>query len=109
YLGAGGYSGSTSAALTQTVNQATGTAALSVSALTPQYSDKDTFTATFTPSAPGGPAPSAITFKVGTDVTGTVPMTLVNGAWQAVWSDQLIERTAVGQMKPGSRIVTATV
>src|SRR5438874_12726397 len=39
---------------------------LSVSVLTPQYSDLETLRATFTPATPGGPAPARITFKVGT-------------------------------------------
>ncbi|HEV8345846.1 MAG TPA: Ig-like domain repeat protein, partial [Vicinamibacterales bacterium] len=47
YLGTSSYAASTSATLTQTVNQATGTASLAVTGLTPQYSDNDTFTASF--------------------------------------------------------------
>ena len=109
FLGSVGFMGSSSpSALALTVNKASGTTALSVSALTPQYSDLDTFTATFTPTS-GGPVPASVDFKVGTDVAGSAPFTLVNGAWQAVWTGQLIERTAVGQMKPGTRIVTASI
>src|SRR5206468_3077433 len=60
------FAASTSPALAQTVNKATGTMTLMVSGLTPQYSDLDTFRATFTPGTAGGPAPAAVSFKVGT-------------------------------------------
>src|SRR5437763_14496578 len=64
---------SNSESLTLTVNKATGTAALSLSVLTPQYSDIETFRATFTPAVAGGPAPAKVTFKVGLQVMADAP------------------------------------
>jgi hypothetical protein len=99
--------------LTQTVNQATGTASLAVTGLTPQYSDNDTFTASFTPSIAGGRAPAKVSFKVGTQIVGEATPTLSGGVYQYAWTGPLIEPTPfgaapTGQMKPGPRIVTAT-
>ncbi|HMC67909.1 MAG TPA: MBG domain-containing protein, partial [Mycobacteriales bacterium] len=101
-----------SVATTQTVAQATGTATMTVSALTPQYSDSDTFTATFTPSKAGGPAPAKINFKVGTQVLPDVTPTPSGGNYVYTWTGQMIEPSPfgtapTGQMKPGSRTVTA--
>jgi Bacterial Ig-like domain (group 3) len=109
YVGSGSFTSSTSSVLTQTVNPAGGTASVAVSALTPQYSDMETFTATFTPTT-GGPVPARMTFKVGTQIVGDAPVTLVGGVFQAQWTGQLLEPTpppGTGQMKPGSRAVTA--
>ena len=113
YLGGSGFGASTSPALTQTVNQATGTASLAVTGLTPQYSDTDTFTASFTPGVAGGPAPAKVSFTMGTQVIGEATPTLVGGVYQYAWSGQLVEpapfgAAPTGQMKPGLRIVTAT-
>jgi YVTN family beta-propeller protein len=93
----------------QTVDKATGTMALTVSAFTPQYSDVETFKASFTPSATAGPAPVKVAFKVGSQTVGEATPTLVNGVYQYAWTGQLIEPTPTRQMKPDYRIVSATV
>ena len=55
YNPSGSFASSTSGVLTQTVSAATGTGAVGVSLATPQYSDPDTFTATYTPGTSGWP------------------------------------------------------
>jgi len=99
--------------LTQTVNQAAaGTMTLAASNLAPQYSDLDTFTATYSPAA-GAPVPRTVTFKVGTQVLGDAPLNLVGTSYQATWTGQMVEPSPfgtapTGQMKPGAHTVTAT-
>jgi hypothetical protein len=81
-----------------------------VSVLTPQYSDLETFKATFTPSAAGGPAPARVSFKVGTQAIGEATSVLLNGVYQYTWTGQLLdpEGSTLRQMKPDFRAVTAT-
>ena len=101
---------STSPALTQTVNKATGTTSLAVSVLTPQYSDVETFRASFMPSFAGGPAPAKVGFKVGTQYMGEATPAIVDGVYQYLWTGQLLDPpgSTTRQMKPDFRVVTAT-
>ena len=107
---AGLWAESKSAALSQTVNKAGGTATLTVSVLMPQYSDLQTFKAGFTPGVAGGPAPAKATFKVGTQPIGDATPVLVNGAYQYTWTGQMLDPagTTTRQMKPDFRAVTVT-
>jgi hypothetical protein len=116
YLGNTSFASSTSSvALTQTVNQATGTASLAASALTPVYSDMETFTASYTPGIANGPGPALanVIFKMGTQTLGpATSVTLVGGVYQYAWTGPMTEPTPfgtapTGQMKPGSRAATA--
>ena len=66
YGGDGNYQGSTSSALTQTVNQASSTTTLASSANPSTYGGSVTFTATLTSGATG-----TVTFKDGTTTLGT--------------------------------------
>jgi hypothetical protein len=113
YMPTGNFTSSTSPGLTQTVNPATGTTSVAVSAFMVQYSDMETFTATFTPTNAGGPVPTRMSFKVGTQTIGDAPVNLVGSVYQAVWSGQMVEpmpfgAAPTGQMKPGSHTVYAT-
>jgi hypothetical protein len=90
----------------------TATSTLTVSGLTPQYSDQDTFTVTVSSSVPGAPAMAAA-FFVGTQGVGTAPLTPVGDpatttTYKAVWTGPLVEQTTNGQMKPGIHIVSAS-
>jgi hypothetical protein len=108
YVPSGNFIGSTSPAVTQTVSQATGTTALGVVALV-QYSDSVAWSATFTPTAAGGPAPKKMTFKVGTQVlTPDADVVLAGGFYTATWRGQLLEPNGGGNMKPGAHQVIAT-
>src|SRR4029077_12044880 len=92
------------------VTQATGTTALAVSLASLQYSDWNTFTATFTPTS-GGPVPATMSFRVGTQTVGTAPVTQVGGLYKAVWSGPMSEMApppGTDQMKPGAHSVYAT-
>jgi YVTN family beta-propeller protein len=108
YSGTGNYTGSTSPVLTQSVSKASGTASVAISVLTPQYSDMETFRATYTPGTAGGPIPSKIGFNVGSQFIGEAPVALVGGVYQATWTGQLIEPYGIAtrQMKPDFRVVT---
>ena len=99
----------TSPVWTQTVTKASGTATLTVSVLTPQYSDMETFRATFTPSVSGGSAPAKVSFKVGTQLIGEATPTISGSTYQYTWTGQLLdpEGTTSRQMKPDFRAVTA--
>ena len=100
---------SNSESLTLTVNKATGTAALSLSVLTPQYSDIETFRATFTPAVAGGPAPAKVTFKVGLQVMADAPFIWTGNVYQATWTGPMVESPVpTRQMKPDFHVVTAT-
>lgn len=101
--------GSTSPVWTQTVTKASGTATLTVSVLTPQYSDLETFRATFTPSVSGGPAPAKVSFKVGTQIIAEATPTIAGSTYQYTWTGQLLdpEGTTTRQMKPDFRAITA--
>jgi hypothetical protein len=112
YTPTGNFLGSTSPAVTVTVSQAAaGTTALAITPLTVQYSDKPTFTATYTPPAAGAPIPTTVNFKIGTDVLGSAPLVLVGTQYQATWSGQLLESTPTSvTVKPGAKtVVAATV
>jgi hypothetical protein len=90
------------------------TSLLTLSKSPQQYSDRITFEATLTPSTTGGPAPAqSVTFKVGTQVMGTVPMVQVGTAYKGKLTAPLLEPTPfgtapTGQMKPTPLGRTAT-
>jgi YVTN family beta-propeller protein len=105
-----GYAGSTSPALTQTISQATGTATLTVSALTPVYSDMETFHASFTPAVAGEPAPATVIFKIGSQEMGAATPTLVSGVYQYTLTAQMVEpytTPPTRNMKPDFHVVGA--
>jgi YVTN family beta-propeller protein len=110
YHPAGAFAGSTSSTLTQTVAKATGTTSLTVSVLTPQYSDMETFKAFFTPTVAGGPAPAKVSFKVGTQPIGEATPVLTNSVYQYTWTGQLLDPagSTTRQMKPDFRAISAT-
>jgi hypothetical protein len=110
YNGNATFAPSTSGALTQTVNKATTTTAATVSPTTRQYSDREAFEATVTPTSVAGQAPAtSVTFKIGTQVMGTAPLVLSGGVLKATLSNiALVEPTSPsGQLAPGTRMVTA--
>jgi hypothetical protein len=78
-----------------------------------QYSDLVTFTATLSPDSAGGVSPADhVTFKVGTQVIGTVPLTSAAGVLTGKLTSALLEPTPfgtapTGQMAPGDHTVTA--
>jgi hypothetical protein len=78
-----------------------------------QYSDKVTFTATISGGAPvvtdANGAAVSVTFKVGNQVMGTVPLTVsVSGNdLVGVLADQQMVEGLAGQMAPGAKSVTA--
>jgi hypothetical protein len=105
------YAGSTSPPLTQTVRQATGTASVTVSVLTPVYSDMETFRASFTPSTAGGPAPATVLFKIGSQEMGSATPTLVSGIYQYTLTAQMVEpftTPPTRNMKPDFHVVSAS-
>jgi YVTN family beta-propeller protein len=110
YSPKGPFAPSTSPMLTQTVNKASGTASLTVSVLTPQYSDVETFRTTFTPSVAGGPAPEKVSYKIGSQIIGEASRDPAGSAYQYTWTGQLLDPdgTTTRQMKPDFRVVTAT-
>jgi hypothetical protein len=78
YGGAANVKGSTSVALTETINKAAITVSLTSSATTALFGKSITLTAKISVVAPGAARPSGtITFKDGTTVLGTA--TIVNG------------------------------
>src|SRR5207245_11584250 len=74
------------------------------------------FTASYTPGVAGGPGPalSNVIFKVGTQTLGVATsVSLVGGVYQYAWTGPLVEPSPfgtapTGQLKPGTRTVTAT-
>ena len=99
----------------QVVNKRPTTSSVTVTPNSSQYSDLVTFTATLSPASVNGYAPAtSVTFKVGTQVMGTVNLT-DNGSGILTASLEnvpLLEPTPfgtspTGQMAPGSHTVTA--
>ncbi|WP_207510372.1 MBG domain-containing protein [Longitalea luteola] len=78
---------------------------------TQQYSDKITFTATITNGAPvvtgANGAASTVTFKVGNQVMGTVPLTVAGNNLVGILADKQLVEGLTGQMAPGTKTVTA--
>ena len=74
-----------------------------------QYSDRMSMDATLTPPVGETASPaSSVTFKIGTQVLGTQPLTYSAGVWRAQLANyQLLETSPAGQLRPGTRIVTA--
>jgi hypothetical protein len=109
YVPTGSYASSASTPLTQTVTPATGTTAVAVALFTVAYSDVQTFTATFTPSKTGGPAPTTISVRIGAQTIGEAPVIVSGGVYKAVWTGQLLEPVnpapATAQIKPGAKTV----
>jgi VCBS repeat-containing protein len=105
---------STSAALSQTVNKDGATAALTVSLLTAQYSDMETYEVTVTGAAGAAPAQGVI-FKIGTQQMNATPQPFVSmggGIYKATYTGQLLEEppAPAGQLRPTgtNKIVSAT-
>jgi hypothetical protein len=110
YKPIGDFLPSASSPVAVSVSQATGTTSIVASLAAVQYSDVETFTATFTPTTAGGPIPTLMTFKVGTQALGTAPVNLVGTVYKAVWTGKMLENATppgTGQMKPGTRTVAA--
>ena len=78
---------------------------------TQQYSDAVTFTATITNGAPvvtgANGAAVSVTFKVGDQEMGTVPLTVSGNNLVAVLADKQLVEGVAGQMSPGVKTVTA--
>ncbi len=86
YLGDANFSTSTSAAVSQTVNQISTTTSLTSSINPTVYGQSVTFTATVSPSASGPSNPTGtVTFYDGNAVLGTGTLALVNGKYQATY------------------------
>src|SRR5262249_17638873 len=84
YNGSTGYTGSTSAALTQTVNQAATSTLVASSANPSVFGQSVTFTATVSATAPGAGMPTGtVTFKDGATTLGTGTL---NASRQATFS-----------------------
>src|SRR5204863_9479627 len=115
YGGDSSFSTSTSAALTQTVNNKGTTSTVTLSS-PKQYSDLEPFKLTVTGLVNGQLPAQSVTFKVGTQVVGTAPMTIVGVNAEATLVAALLEPSPygtppTGQMLPTpmGRTVTATV
>ena len=91
------------------VTQKATTAGLTLTPSSVQYSDRMSMEATLTPPAGETAAPaSSVTFKIGTQVLDTKPLTFSGGVWRApLTNHQLVETSPAGQLRPGTRIVTA--
>jgi hypothetical protein len=78
---------------------------------TQQYSDTVTFTATINNGAPvvtgANGAAVSVTFKVGNQIMGTVPLTLSGNNLVGVLDDKQLVEGIAGQMIPGAKTVTA--
>jgi hypothetical protein len=78
---------------------------------TQQYSDAVTFTATITGGAPvvigADGAALSVTFKVGNQVMGIIPLIVSGNNLVAVLEDKQLVEGLVGQMAPGVKNVTA--
>ncbi|HEX6429982.1 MAG TPA: MBG domain-containing protein, partial [Niastella sp.] len=87
------------------------TTAVITSVTTPQYSDAVTFTATITGGAPvvigANGAAVSVTFKVGNQVMGTVPLVVSGNNLTGVLEDKQLVEGIIGQMAPGTKNVTA--
>src|SRR5439155_719009 len=99
---------------TLTITQAPTTSKVTVTPNSQQYSDNVTFTATLTPDQIIGVAPaSSVTFKVGSQVMGTVSLNPSAGSLTASLGPvALLEPSPfgaapTGQMAPGGHTVTA--
>ncbi len=96
-----------------TVNQIATVSSLTASPGSQQYSDPVTLTATVTPgTCDSTQAATSVTFFVGTQNMGTVPLSLVGGALQGSLTRALEEpipygTAPTGQMAPGAHNVTA--
>ena len=102
YLGDGNFAPSTSPAVSETVNQASTTTALSVDHNPSAYGQSVTFTASVTPVSPGaGVATGTVTFKDGTTVLGN--STLGSNGIATFSTSALSQPLAVG-----SHSITAT-
>src|SRR5207237_10250377 len=70
----------------------------------------ETYTVTITPASIGSePLATAVDFKVGTLVMAELPLTFNGTNYTASWTGQLLEPFGAGQVKPGSRTVTAAL
>ena len=95
--------------ITDVITGVTGNTSVTVSPSTAQYSDRVTFTATITGGAslPGSQYGYRATFRVGTQVMGTVNLSVSGGDLVGSLTTALTESVS-GQMAPGTRSVTAT-
>ncbi len=108
YSGNTSYAGSTSSALTETINPVTlasSTTSLATSASTASYGQSVTFTATVTPST-GVTATGTVTFKSGSTVLGTA--TLVNGKATFSTSSLSVGSHTITAVYGGSTSVTGS-
>ncbi len=105
-----------SATVTQTVTveKVVTIADVTVTPSAEQYSDEVTFTATISPGscANAGIAASSVTFYVGTQSMGTVPLSVSGGILTGTLTTQLLEPVPfgdppTGQMEPGTQTVKA--
>jgi hypothetical protein len=86
YLGDANFTTSTSAAVSQTVNQNSTSTSLTSSVNPTVYGQSVTFTATVSPSASGPNNPTGtVTFYDGNAVLGTGTLAVVNGKYQATY------------------------
>ena len=99
-----------------TVEKVITVATVAVAPSTQQYSDEITFTATISPGSCGsaGVAATSVTFYVGTQAMGTVPLTLSGGDLTASLTAPLLEPvpfgySPTGQMEPGTHTVEAVI
>jgi YVTN family beta-propeller protein len=105
YAGQDIFAASTSPSRTQTVNKASATATLTLSPLTRQYSDRETYTAIVSTGSASSEAPAtSVTFLMGSHALGTVPLTRdpQTGNWKGVLANEPITDL------PGNRIVTTS-
>jgi hypothetical protein len=95
YAGGGGFAGSSSSPLTQNVNKATTSIALACSIGSTGVGQPVNLTATITIKSPGGGTPTgSVTFKDGSTVLSSSPVTLVGGKYEATFS---ISTLAIGK------------
>jgi hypothetical protein len=87
------------------------TTSVITSTATPQYSDAVTYTATITGGAPvvigADGAAVSVTFKVGNQVMGTVPLVVSGNNLVGILADNQLVEGLAGQMAPGAKTVTA--
>lgn len=92
YSGDANVAGSTSTALSATVNKASTTTTLTPSANAPVAGQTVTLTAIVSAVSPGSGKPAkTVTFKDGTVILGTVPLRLVNGASTATFTTSALK------------------
>ena len=95
YAGGGGFAGSSSSPLTQNVNKAATSTSLACSTASTGVGQPVNLTATITIKSPGGGTPTgSVTFKDGSTVLSSTPVTLVSGKYQATFS---ISTLAIGK------------